>query len=197
MWGFPDTEKKICGKCGKELPLTEFYKDYRREGRYKPICKACWAIRKKEYKEKNRERIAESDRRYYEANKDRLIQRKIKWQKENRERVSEQQRARREIGNERLLRLKTPCVKCGEKRPWVIQFHHIDQTKKEFMINISTVMSKEWEEVLEEVSKCACLCANCHTEFHYLHRKKKGNPVEVFEKYLRGDIGDTERTSRN
>ena len=188
---------KVCSKCGKELPVTEFYKDYRKEGRLKSICKRCWAERKKVYKEKNRERIAESDRRYYKANKDKLNQKKMRWQKENRERVTEQQRARRETGNNRLLRLKTPCVKCGETRPWVIQFHHIDQTKKEFMINITTVMTKEWEEVLKEVAKCACLCANCHTEFHYLHRKKKGNPIDMFEKYLRGDVYDAERPPRS
>ena len=198
MRGCQDTEKKICGKCGKELPLTEFYRDYRREGRYKPICKACWAIRKKEYKEKNRERIAESDRRYYEANKAKINQRKSRWQKENRERVTEQQRVRRENGNKLLLQLKTPCVKCGEARSWVIQFHHINPSEKMFEITIETVLCKKQEAVKKEVSKCACLCANCHTEFHRFYGRNPVDPVAAFGRYLGGEIDETvTRPSRN
>lgn len=189
---------QICTKCGKELPATEYYKDPRKENRLRSVCKSCWAIRKKAYRENNRDRIAESDRRYYEANKEKLLQRKAKWQKENRERLTAQQRVRREQGNKLMLELKTPCVKCGDTRPWVIHFHHIDPTKKEFLVTLEAVMTKDWEVVLEEASKCACLCANCHTEFHYFNRKSKDNPVDAFERYLGGEIYETiTRPSRN
>ena len=192
-----ETGTKVCSKCGKDLPATEFYNDPRKENRLRSVCKSCWAVRKKAYREKNRDRIAESDRRYYEANKEKAIQRKIRWQKENRAKITEQQRVRREQGNKLLLQLKTPCVKCGETRPWVIQFHHIDPAQKLFLVTLDSVMTKEWDVVSAEVAKCACLCANCHTEFHYFHRKTKGNPIDAFEKYLGGDIYATERPSRD
>ena len=197
MLDYQGDKVKTCSRCGEEKPATEFYKDPRKENRLRTVCKSCWAVRKKAYKEKNRDRIAESDRRYYEANKEKIIQRKSKWQKENQEKVNEKQRVRREQGNKLLLQLKTPCVKCGESKPWVIQFHHIDPKQKQFLVTLESVMTKEWEMVLAEAAKCACLCANCHTEFHYFHRKNKDNPIGAFEQYLRGDIYDIERPSRD
>lgn len=189
---------QICTKCGKELPATEYYKDPRKEGRLRPVCKSCWAIRKKAYRKNNRDRIAESDRRYYQANKEKLLKRKAKWQKENRERVTEQQRVRREPGNNLLLKLKTPCVKCGETRPWVIQFHHIDPSKKAFEIRAETVISKDLETVNEEVAKCACLCANCHIEFHRFYGTNPDGLADSFDRYLGGEMDETiTRPSRN
>lgn len=34
-------ETRICIKCGKELSVSEFYKDARMRGGIKSICKAC------------------------------------------------------------------------------------------------------------------------------------------------------------
>ena len=34
-------ETRICIKCGKELPASEFYKDRRMTGGIKSICKCC------------------------------------------------------------------------------------------------------------------------------------------------------------
>jgi hypothetical protein len=58
------------------------------------------------------------------------------------------------------------CSKCGDKRPYVLDFHHKDPQEKEFSISDKAraslvVLSKELE-------KCVCLCANCHREEHYL-----------------------------
>lgn len=66
------------------------------------------------------------------------------------------------------------CEKCGETRPYLIDFHHTNPLLKN--IEISTIRSKSWslkkkiETAKEEMRKCIQLCSNCHREFHYLER---------------------------
>ena len=79
--------------------------------------------------------------------------------------------------------LKAPCEKCGEDRPWVIQFHHVDPYNKSFMISASGTRSKQ--TILKEVSKCVCLCSNCHDEFHHFYGKVPAKPVDALLEYLK------------
>lgn len=62
---------------------------------------------------------------------------------------------------------KTPCAKCGESRIRCISFHHINPTEKEF--TIGKLMKSNFNVIEQEISKCICLCLNCHHEFHYLN----------------------------
>lgn len=61
------------------------------------------------------------------------------------------------------------CVVCGyggkEKR-CALDFHHRDPTTKKFDIGVTTSASIAWEKVVEEIEKCAVLCARCHREYH-------------------------------
>ena len=59
---------------------------------------------------------------------------------------------------------KTSCVVCGESEPICIDFHHINPEEKEFTIGKHRSRSREW--ILTEISKCVCLCANCHRKLH-------------------------------
>lgn len=63
-----------------------------------------------------------------------------------------------------LYSLKTPCIICGESEPVCIDFHHINPTEKEFTIGRCRSRSKEW--LSKEISKCVCLCSNCHRKVH-------------------------------
>ena len=66
---------------------------------------------------------------------------------------------------------RTVCAKCGESRSHVLDFHHRDPKEKEFTIG---KLRKGSQEVLQkEISKCICLCANCHRDFHYLEKIEK------------------------
>lgn len=78
--------------------------------------------------------------------------------------------------------MKTPCLKCGEKRIRCICYHHLDPTEKEF--TISELRKTNKDVIVSEIKKCICLCLNCHHEFHYL-QKKEGITID---EYL--DIGD-------
>ncbi len=52
---------KICRTCGEGKPLPAFQKDNKY---YRPDCKACRNLKMAEYREKNRERVNENQRRY-------------------------------------------------------------------------------------------------------------------------------------
>ena len=60
------------------------------------------------------------------------------------------------------------CEKCGyNKNLSVLNFHHIDSTKKSFNIDGRLLANKKMEELIEEANKCMLLCANCHQELHH------------------------------
>jgi len=63
-----------------------------------------------------------------------------------------------------LYSLKSPCVICNESDPIVIDFHHVNPETKSFTIGQGTCRSNE--QILQEVEKCVCLCANCHRRVH-------------------------------
>ena len=81
--------------------------------------------------------------------------------------------------------LKTPCIKCGESRVCCIEFHHVNPDSKSF--SISTSVMKSNSNILKEASKCVCLCANCHAEFHYKYGRKPTNGSDALKQYLDWD----------
>ena len=81
--------------------------------------------------------------------------------------------------------LKTKCIKCGEDRPWVIQFHHLDPNTKAF--NITRCGTRSKRSIWEESCKCVCLCSNCHDEFHHFFGQKPIDPVDSFDRYMDED----------
>jgi hypothetical protein len=71
-------------------------------------------------------------------------------------------------------KLGDKCQKCGEDRKHVLEFHHIDPSKKEddipTMLRYYGFGKSSIKQVEEEVDKCILLCSNCHRDFHYLER---------------------------
>lgn len=93
------------------------------------------------------------------------------------------QKARRARDKAWLHEQKTPCIKCGESRPWVIDFHHVDPKTKSFQVS-TVAREKSKATVLEEIKKCVCLCKNCHAEFHYLYGRNPKSPTEDLTNYI-------------
>lgn len=81
------------------------------------------------------------------------------------ERVTAKARAMKREGV-RILGGK--CLKCGETRYYILEFHHINpKTKKS---TLSNLMSKgKIEEYFIELQKCILLCSNCHKEYHFFN----------------------------
>ena len=59
----------------------------------------------------------------------------------------------------------------------------IDNETKEFDIN-KGVRAKGRKRIVKEITKCVCLCKNCHAEFHYIYGVAPLNPKENLEEYL-------------
>ena len=56
------------------------------------------------------------------------------------------------------------CIKCGESRYYVLDFHHKDGTIKHNTVN--RLKTGRWSILKNEILKCELLCANCHGEMH-------------------------------
>lgn len=57
------------------------------------------------------------------------------------------------------------CEVCGEKRPWLLDFHHKNSDDKENEYNKISLSS--WDMIEQEIIKCSLLCRNCHGDIHY------------------------------
>ena len=85
------------------------------------------------------------------------------------QRQKEKYHKQKDILNE--FKKQKVCEKCGEKRFYLLDFHHIDpNTKIDTVARLSTHSSQEM--TYNEINKCICLCANCHREFHWLEKEK-------------------------
>ena len=86
------------------------------------------------------------------------------WRKNNPELYHAQATRHQNKQTEWLYAVKKPCIICGESEPICIDFHHINPEEKDFTIGQHRGKNREW--LLQEISKCVCLCANCHRKVH-------------------------------
>ena len=63
------------------------------------------------------------------------------------------------------------CIKCGDDRFYVLDFHHISENGKDFNIGSMAWRSLNIEKIKKEADKCFIICSNCHREFHYLEKE--------------------------
>lgn len=131
---------KLCGDCGRELPLEQFNKNKTKKDGLQTKCREC---SKKYYKN------------YYEANP-----------KEKARLYSNSDEVAKAIRKElQDIKGSTPCVDCKKQYPYyVMQFDHI-ASDKEF--TISQFGKRSRKKVMAEVAKCEVVCANCHAERTY------------------------------
>lgn len=132
---------KMCTKCKRILPTSEFRWRNKAQGKLHSQCKSC---------EKERDKI------YYQQNGNRreLAKERATTQKAKNLLVVEEAK-------------QNGCQKCGDKRLYVLDFHHIDTSQKVNTIN-HMIKSASTDQLKKEIEKCGLLCANCHREFHYL-----------------------------
>lgn len=140
---------KICSKCGKEKPLTEFY--FRKKG-----------PRKNKYYEKCKECMKERGKNYYHNNHERQLKlalvRRSKYRKDLRDFLD-------------LIKNK-PCMDCKKVYPpYVMDFDHRDGEEKEK--EVARMVAGGWskDNIVKEIKKCDLVCANCHRLRTY-NRKK-------------------------
>lgn len=109
------------------------------------------------------EHTQRGDRRRHTCRECRAKYRK-QWRKDNPELCAAQAMRRQNKQSTWLNQQKTPCIICGEANPVCIDYHHINPNEKEYTIGQNR--NKSREHLLLEISKCVCLCANCHRKVH-------------------------------
>ena len=58
--------------------------------------------------------------------------------------------------------LNHPCVMCGIDDPRVLEFDHIDPSKKRMEVSKMLRTNYGLDAIKKEIEKCRVLCANCH-----------------------------------
>ena len=67
------------------------------------------------------------------------------------------------------LKKDKSCELCGEDRWYVLDFHHKDGHKRKSDLTVSGMVRARYakETILSEISKCVCVCSNCHRAIHH------------------------------
>lgn len=129
---------KKCINCGQELDITQFrVRNSKTNTRYN-VCKECAKIYGK---------------KHYKKNKEKYLEKNTKHRKYLRAYIN---RYKQYCG----------CRVCGDKRFWVLDFHHIDPKEKDFTISLD-INRFSIRTLKNELRKCEVLCANCHRDLHY------------------------------
>lgn len=132
---------KICCRCKKEKPLSEFNRKSSNKDGLERYCKEC-------HREKNRN--------HYVANKETYKESARKFKHQKREWYQE-------------LKQTLKCESCGEDKHWRLSFHHKDDNKED-SVSQMVIKNRSKEIILEEIEKCQVLCHNCHSDVHYYER---------------------------
>ena len=121
--------------------------------------------------EERKARKAASTKRWYEKNKESVAKRAADWYRSNKERTSSLQKARTDANRQLIADIKNvPCADCGGVfPPCVMDFDHVSDDKTR---GVAQMMSHSLEVILEEISKCEIVCANCHAI--RTHERKQG-----------------------
>ena len=127
---------KICSCCKIEYPIEKFAFKNKAMNKRNAMCNDC-----------RQERQKLSYYKHHETN----LKRIKRYKKDNKEWFFE-------------MKKTLSCCVCGESESSCLDFHHLDVAEKEFDISTKSDCSKN--KILEEINKCACLCANCHRKHH-------------------------------
>lgn len=143
---------KNCTLCKSTKSFSDFYKSARSKDGYQCHCKAC------------RKGI---DSTYFKQNKAAIIAR---W-------TASKDKLTQAVND---IKKASGCVKCGDTRWYILEFHHKDPSTKNQPVSIFRT-SGQARRALAEIELCVLLCANCHREFHYLQRQD-GITLEQYTK---------------
>lgn len=121
---------------------------------------------RKKYYENNKEKILQKTKERYSADPEKYMEYQREYRRKNRALLTVKNSAKRKEKQSELVKfLGDKCAHCHISFPMcVYDFHHIDPTTKLF--TIGEQMGRSLKALKEEASKCILLCANCHRIIH-------------------------------
>lgn len=127
---------KKCAGCDELKPFSDFRKNVTKSGGNQTRCKVC---------------VAKVDKKWYDKNKEIRFRTNKLWQEKQKQKFI-------------AFKATQKCAKCDENDIRCLDFHHVNKETK--VRNVSNMMKFSFEKIMEEVSKCIVLCANCHRKEH-------------------------------
>lgn len=178
------SHEKECTKCRKIKPLNAFWKQKKGLFGHKSICKNCSSDSYQAYCRRNLNKSTIPEFKicsFCKSNKlasefspcnNRLSGlRSICKSCSAKKTLLSRSCLRAELG---MLKESVPCVDCRSYYPyWTMQFDHLDNKKKTFMI--SSLRNKK--DLHDEMEKCEIVCSNCHANRTYWRLRKM--PVQI------------------
>lgn len=167
---------KVCSKCGQAKPLTdEFFN--RRPGReskdgFRNECKECLAEYRRRYYEANKQRIVEVNTAYRKNNWEAFTQRRRRYEEHNRERLAEWRKSYYARNKERIAEWRRKHV--AENRERYTRYYrewaranpdkckekrHRREAKQKNLA--ATLTTEQWDRALRHFGN---RCAYCGTE---------------------------------
>lgn len=145
---------KLCSTCRTLKPLSEFRWRNKSKGIYSSSCRICQQTKAK-----------------------------IKWHSdaEFRDQTMNQRQSRLDRNRQFLLDYMSDkaCVECGESDVRCLDFDHIKRSDKKNLVTALIRSTYSIETIMDEISKCQILCANCHRKRTY--SQLKGRHRGVFD----------------
>jgi len=130
---------KKCTKCHKEKPINEFHLKARSKDGHQSFCKECGIKNATEDYKKRKKHILANMSVYNQRKKEQL---------------------RKAV---ECIKERNGCCNCDECDPCCLDCHHVNEKSN----NVSSiVLNKNVVKLVEEINKCACVCANCHRKIH-------------------------------
>jgi hypothetical protein len=171
---------KKCTKCGRELPLDQFYRKKLKGGRvgYKSRCKVCMNAANTEWRKNNPEKRRAQNARCYKNNLEKCKATSIKWHKNNPEKTRAAKAKWRKNNSERA---RSAVVEWNRKNPEKLRAINanyqrerraVDSTYK-LMKNIGAAMSTALKGNVKhshtaELIGCSVECLRYHLEGQFV-----------------------------
>ena len=133
---------RICSKCNIEKNEGEYFVKDKTNDRLHSQCIDCYREHRKTYQK-------EHYRKYGDVYRERARVSRARLKRHN------------QIELIKYMRDKA-CIECSENDIRVLEFDHIEPSKKSFGIAWAINNGKPWDAILSEIEKCQILCANCH-----------------------------------
>jgi hypothetical protein len=132
------SQGRWCGDCRAFRSIFEFSYKYRERGVFQSYCKVCARRRSRDHYVRNtaayKLRVAKNNQRARSENRRKLLE---------------------------YLALRA-CVDCGLQNLAVLEFDHRAPSQKTRDVSTMVQRGFAWSTILNEMSKCDIVCANCH-----------------------------------
>lgn len=134
-------ETKVCTKCKKILCVDSFHKDKNRQDGLYPVCKECRKEESRNYYKKNKDKIIQNRKLYYENNKDCISEKQSAYYESHREQCLEARKQYRQNNAKK--------ISDGKKRAYYNNLEHYKKIKKLWQQNNRQKINQREKERLK------------------------------------------------